>query len=124
MAVIRRMEGYLAAHALLVDIATSLETDPSKRVLVILKLVKQPHIVADMVANVFDQVGRAPDIASEIEKLAGLDFAIEYCDAIHGINEVRRRQGRTALPLQFHGEASVPDNHSSIADWKARRAAA
>ncbi|ODT06972.1 MAG: hypothetical protein ABS58_09285 [Mesorhizobium sp. SCN 65-20] len=121
MTSIRRVEGYIAAHGILVDIASSPNTDMDERVEIVLKMVKQPQVLAAMTAKVFDQIGEVPNIAGPVDRIAGREFALEYGDALYQMNQMRRRQGRDAMPIRFKDEDGTPDNVIYIADWLAAR---
>lgn len=121
---IRATDGYVAASALLLDIATNPHSDGQCRVQVLLKLVKLPQVLAAMVSSVFDHVGEVPNIYGMVDFHNGQKFASEYATALYGINLMRRGQGREELPVTFQNEDGSPDNVIDFASYKRRAALA
>lgn len=106
MTYLRRSEGLLAAHALLVDIALHPDRTSAERVGTVLKLTKYPVVLATMVAEVFDQVRIMPDITDDIALVSGEDAGFDYGEALYQINQMRERSGAAPLPVLFPGEVS------------------
>ena len=107
--------------ALLLDLATKPQGDEQCKVQIILKLVKQPQVLATMVSTVFDQVGTLPDIYGMVEFHNGQTFAVEYATTLYRINLMRRGQGRDELPIEFKNDDGSLNNIIDFASYKRRR---
>lgn len=118
---LRASDGYVAAKALLLDIAQDPVGDGECRVQVLLKLVKNPVVLATMVSSAFDVVGDLPDIYGMVDFHNGQRFAEEYASALYRVNLMRRGQGRDELPIVFRNEDGTADNIVDFASYKRRR---
>lgn len=118
---IRATDGYVAAKSMLLDLATNPDAAGPCKIQIILKLVKQPQLLATMVSTLFDQVGKVPDIFGMVSFHNGRNFATDYATALYSINLMRRGQGRDEMPFEFTDENGIPDNVIDFASHKRRR---
>lgn len=118
---IRATDGYVAAKSMLLDLATNPDADGPCKVQIILKLVKQPQLLATMVSSVFDQTSDVPDLYEMVAFHNGQKFAADFASALYGINLMRRGQGREELPVIFQNEDGSPDNIIDFPSHKRRR---
>lgn len=118
---IRATDGYVAVKSMLLDLATNPDAAGQCKIQIILKLVKQPQVLAAMVSTVFDQAGEVPDIYEIVAFHNGQKFAAEYATALYSINLMRRGQGRDEMPFEFKNENGNPNNVVDFASYKRRR---
>jgi len=125
MTSIRKREGFLAAHALLLDITLNPEPCSAERLAIALKLAEYPDVLATIVAKVFDQTGSFPHIFEDVTSLAGREAALAYGTALFEINRQRTQRGMLRFPIRFTAEVGRPHNVVYISDFAhLRRSAA